>query len=67
MTQQDYYQILCVESDEDAKRIKDAYRELAFKYHPDRYETDPKRAEMMKRLNEAYAVLSNAEKRLTYD
>jgi DnaJ-class molecular chaperone len=67
MTERDYYQILGVERNADPKRIKDAYRELAFKYHPDRNEKDPSGADMMKRINEAYAVLSNAEKRKEYD
>ena len=67
MTQQDYYQILGVDRHADAKRIKEAYRELAFKYHPDRNEKNPDSAEMMKRINEAYAVLSNVDKRRTYD
>lgn len=67
MTQQDYYQILGVDRDADAKRIKDAYRDRAFKYHPDRNASTADSAEMMKRLNEAYAVLSNPEKRRAYD
>lgn len=67
MTQQDYYQILGVDRNADAKRIKDAYRDLAFQYHPDRNASKADSAEMMKRLNEAYAVLSNPEKRRTYD
>jgi DnaJ-class molecular chaperone len=67
MPQQDYYQILGVDRQADAKTIKDAYRELAFKYHPDRNETDPNSAEMMKMVNEAYAVLSDTHKRSEYD
>ena len=67
MPQQDYYQILGVDKDAEAKKIKEAYRELAFKYHPDRNEKNPDSAEMMKSVNEAYAVLSNAEKRRDYD
>lgn len=67
MAQQDYYQILGVDRNADAKKIKEAYRELAFKYHPDRNEKDPGSADMMKQVNEAYAVLSNAQKRQAYD
>jgi DnaJ-class molecular chaperone len=67
MAHKDYYQILGVENDADEKKIKDAYRELAFKYHPDRNEKGADNADMMKQVNEAYAVLSNAEKRRAYD
>jgi DnaJ-class molecular chaperone len=67
MSQEDYYQILGVEQDADEKKIKDAYRSKAFRYHPDRNEKNPGSAEMMKQVNEAYAVLSNAEKRREYD
>lgn len=67
MAQQDYYEILGVDREADAKKIKEAYRELAFKYHPDRNEKNPDSAEMMKQVNEAYAVLSNQEKRRAYD
>jgi DnaJ-class molecular chaperone len=67
MSKEDYYQILGVEQDADAKKIKEAYRSKAFRYHPDRNEKNPGSAEMMKRVNEAYAVLSDAEKRREYD
>ncbi len=67
MTQQDYYQVLGVDRKADAKIIKQAYRDLAFKYHPDRNEKDSSSAEMMKRINEAYAVLSDENKRESYD
>ena len=67
MSQQDYYRILGVDRQADARTIKNAYRELAFKYHPDRNEKDPASADMMKRVNEAYAVLSNPQKRNEYD
>lgn len=63
----DYYKILGIAPDADAKRIREAYRELAFKFHPDRNAKDPTAAEQMKTINEAYAVLSNPGKRSEYD
>jgi DnaJ-class molecular chaperone len=62
-----YYQQLKVESDASSEQIKEAYRRLAFEYHPDRNTKDPQAAEKMKAINEAYAVLSNPEKRRQYD
>jgi DnaJ-class molecular chaperone len=67
MEQKDYYQILGVEKNADSKKIKEAYRKLAFKYHPDQNKENPQNAEKMKAINEAYAVLSNSEKRREYD
>ena len=67
MSQNDYYQILDVDQKASSKQIKAAYRKLAFKYHPDRNSKDPEAAEKMKRVNEAYAVLSHAAKRREYD
>ncbi|MBW1777064.1 MAG: J domain-containing protein [Deltaproteobacteria bacterium] len=67
MTTQDYYQILNVSPTASRAEIKEAYRRLAFQYHPDRNISDPDTAEKMKRLNEAYAVLSNDTKRREYD
>ncbi len=58
MEQNDYYQILGLDKDASQKQIKEAYRKLAFKYHPDRNKEHPETAEKMKRVNEAYAVLS---------
>lgn len=62
----DYYQILGISKDALSQKIKAAYREKAFLYHPDRCK-DPGGADQMKAVNEAYAVLSNPRKRKEYD
>ncbi|MBN2180190.1 MAG: J domain-containing protein [Deltaproteobacteria bacterium] len=67
MEHMDYYQVLGIEKDAEAGEIKDSYRKLALKYHPDRNNGDPASAEKMKSINEAYAVLSNPQKRQDYD
>ena len=67
MTQEDYYKILGVDKNAGIDRIKEAYRNLAFEYHPDRNSDKPQTAEKMKQINEAYAVLSNSSKRNEYD
>jgi DnaJ-class molecular chaperone len=67
MTQKDYYKVLGVERIANARQIKEAYRRLAFQYHPDRNKGDLSVVEKMKELNEAYAVLSDQEKRKRYD
>lgn len=67
MSKQDYYQVLGVDANADAAAIKESYRKLAFRYHPDRNRETPQAAEKMKHLNEAYAVLSDPEKRRRYD
>jgi DnaJ-class molecular chaperone len=61
-----YYETLGVAQDAPGRVVKDAYRHLAFQHHPDR-NPDPAAADTMKRVNEAYAVLSNPEKRREYD
>lgn len=62
----DYYEILGVPRDSSEKDLKGAYRKLAMKYHPDRSE-EPDAEEKFKELSEAYAVLSDPEKRQKYD
>jgi molecular chaperone DnaJ len=62
----DYYEILGVAKDADAAAIKSAYRKLAIKLHPDRNK-QADAAERFKEVSEAYAVLSDAEKRQRYD
>jgi molecular chaperone DnaJ len=62
----DYYEVLGVEKGADKKDIKKAYRKLAMKYHPDVSE-DHESGEKFKEISEAYAVLSDTEKRQTYD
>jgi molecular chaperone DnaJ len=60
----DYYEILGVSRSASAEEIKKAYRKLAHKYHPDKQGGDEAK---FKEVNEAYQVLSNAEKRKQYD
>ncbi len=63
----DYYQVLGVSPDAKPGKIKQTYRDLAFKFHPDRNHENPDVVEKMKQVNEAYAVLSNGQKRREYD
>lgn len=65
MQYKDYYQILGVGRDAVLADIKKAYRKLARKYHPD-ISKEPDAEARMKELNEAYAVLSDTEKRAAY-
>ncbi|HJV93673.1 MAG TPA: DnaJ domain-containing protein, partial [Azonexus sp.] len=65
-TQRDYYEVLGVARDADQKAIKDAFRGLAMKYHPDRNK-EPGAEERFKEIAEAYAVLSDPKKRAGYD
>ena len=63
----DYYEVLGVEKNADDATIKKAYRNLAKKYHPDMNPGDEAAAEKFKEASEAYAVLSDAQKRQQYD
>jgi len=67
MAQKDYYKILGVSKDASVGDIKKAYRKLALKYHPDHAAGDKSKEEKFKEISEAYAVLSDAEKRKKYD
>ena len=67
MAETDYYKILGVDKNASEKDIKKAYRKMAMKYHPDRTQGDKSAEEMFKRISEAYAVLSDKEKREQYD
>ena len=67
MGQKDYYEILEIDVQASAGEVKEAYRRLAFQYHPDRNPGDPGAVEHMKSINEAYAVLSDPAKRRRYD
>jgi DnaJ-class molecular chaperone len=67
VTQKDYYSVLGVDRKVGPKEIKQAYRALALRYHPDRNENRPEAAARMKEINEAYAVLSDPGKRREYD
>jgi molecular chaperone DnaJ len=63
----DYYEVLSVERTASEGEIKTAYRKLAMQYHPDRNPNNPSAEEKFKECSEAYAVLSDAEKRAAYD
>ena len=63
----DYYEVLGINKNADEATIKKAYRNLAMKYHPDRNPGNAGAVERMKEINEAYAVLSDTQKRRLYD
>jgi molecular chaperone DnaJ len=62
----DYYEVLGVSRDASTEEIRKAFRRLAFQYHPDRNRDDGAE-EKFKEVNEAYEVLSDADKRAAYD
>lgn len=66
-TKRDYYEVLGVNKGADEASIKKAYRNLAKKYHPDMNPGDAAAAEKFKEASEAYAVLSDPEKKRQYD
>src|SRR6058998_1794315 len=66
-TSRDYYQILGVSRDADEATIKKAFRRLARELHPDVNSSDPQAEEKFKEAAEAYEVLSDPDRRATYD
>ena len=66
-TKRDYYEVLGVEKNANESAIKSAYRKLAKKYHPDMNPGDQEAEKKFKEASEAYAVLSDADKRRKYD
>lgn len=66
-TKRDYYEVLGVDKNADDATLKKAYRALAKKYHPDMNPGDKEAEKKFKEASEAYAVLSDAEKRRKYD
>ena len=63
----DYYQVLGVSRDATESEIKRAFRSLARRYHPDKNPDDAEAETKFKQVQEAYAVLSNADQRRKYD
>ena len=63
----DYYEVLGVERQADESALKAAYRKLALKYHPDRNPGDKNAEEHFREAAEAYAILSDGQKRAAYD
>jgi len=66
ITKRDYYEVLGVSREATDEEIKKAYRRMAFRYHPDR-NRDGVAEEKFKEINEAYQILSDSQKRSTYD
>lgn len=66
-TKKDYYELLGVPREASAEELKKAYRKMAIQYHPDKNKGDKVAEEKFKEISEAYAVLSDKEKRSMYD
>lgn len=66
VTKRDYYEVLGVDRGADEKALKNAFRRLARRYHPDRSD-EPDAEDRFKEIQEAYAVLSDPQKRAQYD
>jgi DnaJ-class molecular chaperone len=68
MAQKDYYEVLGIQKNASSEEIKAAYRKLALQWHPDRHVQDKKIAEeKFKEINQAYQILSDPQKKETYD
>lgn len=67
MAKRDYYEVLGVPKNASEADVKKAFRTLARQYHPDANKDDPNAAEKFKEINEAYQVLSDADRRAKYD
>jgi molecular chaperone DnaJ len=67
MSKRDYYEVLGVERTVDEVTLKTAFRKKAMEHHPDRNQGDPEAEARFKEVNEAYSVLSDAQKRAAYD
>jgi len=67
VSKRDYYEILEIARTATDQEIKSSYRKLALKYHPDRNQGDKKAEDRFKEAAEAYAILSDADKRARYD
>ncbi|MEE3325969.1 MAG: DnaJ domain-containing protein, partial [Myxococcota bacterium] len=67
MIKRDYYEVLGVERTTDGTTLKKTYRKLALEYHPDRNPDNPEAEAKFKEVSEAYAILSDSEKRARYD
>ena len=66
-TKRDYYEVLGVSKDADDATLKKAYRKVAKKYHPDVNPGDAEAEKKFKEASEAYAILSDPDKRRQYD
>lgn len=67
MSKRDYYEVLGVDRDASDRDIKKAFRRMAMKYHPDRNPDDQEAEDKFKEVNEAYEILSDAQKKAAYD
>ena len=63
----DYYEVLGIQKGASEDEIKSAFRKMAMKYHPDRNPGDKEAEEKFKEVNEAYSILSDADKKAKYD
>jgi len=66
MDTSDFYKILCIEKNASQEEIKNSYKKMVLKYHPDKNK-DPKAPEMFRKVCIAYETLSDKEKRIRYD